>query len=153
MECRVPLILRFLTTVALASLFFLPRPSGAEEMVVLATSSSCPVTEISSLDVRKAYLGVSLRLEGHSIRPLRLGNDEQLNQIFFQSVVAMSRKSYERRVLSLALKFGTPRPVEYDSLGEAIGALQRIQCSVVYAWKKDLENVEGIRVIRVLWQR
>ena len=147
------MILRCLTTVALASLFFLPRLSGAEETVVLATSSTCPVTKVSSLDLRKAYLGVSVRLEGYNIRPLRLGNDERLNQIFFQSVVAMSRKSYERRLLSLALKSGTPRPSEYDSVGEAIGALRRIQCSVVYAWKKDLENVEGIKIVRVLWQR
>lgn len=153
MECRIPVMLRWLTTAILAFLFFLPRSAGAGETVVLATSSTCPVTEVSSLDVRKAYLGVSLRLEEHSIRPLRLGNDERLNQVFFQSVVAMSRKSYERRLLSLALKSGTPRPTEYDSVGDAIGAMRRIQCSVVYAWKKDLENVEGIKIIRVLWQR
>ena len=153
MECRIPVMLRWLTTATLAFLFFLPWSAGAEETVVLATSSTCPVTEVSSLDVRKAYLGVSLRLDGYNIRPLRLGNDARLNQVFFQSVVAMSRKSYERRLLSLALKSGTPRPTEYDSVGDAISAVRRIQCSVVYAWKKDLESVEGIKIIRVLWQR
>jgi hypothetical protein len=124
----------------------------AEETVVLVTSTECPVSTISALDVRKVYLGVSLRLEDQNIRPLRLNNDEKLNRVFFQSVVAMSKKSYERRVLSLALKFGTPRPAEYRRIEDALAALGGTRCSVVYGWSDDFDNAENVKVIRVLWQ-
>ena len=146
------MIPRCLTTAALALLFFLPRMSAAEDTVVLATSTACPVSTISALDVRKVYLGVSLRLEGQSIRPLRVNDDEKLNQVFFQSVVAMSKKSYERRLLSLALKFGTPRPTEYTRIEDALAALGRTRCSVVYGWRDDFDDAENVKVIRVLWQ-
>ena len=152
MERRLSVIPRCLTTAALALLFFLPRLGAAEETVVLATSTTCPVSTISALDVRKVYLGVSLRLEGQNIRPLRVNNDEKLNQVFFQSVVAMSKKSYERRLLSLALKFGTPRPIEYARLEDAVAALGRTRCSVVYGWSDDFDDAENVKVIRVLWQ-
>lgn len=124
----------------------------AEEAVVLVVASETPIEEISLLDIRKAYLGISVTLGGHIIRPLRRGDDGRLNQIFMQSVIAMSEKSYERRLLSLMLKFGTPRPEEVDSLEQLLGRLAESRSSLAYMWKSEAEADERIKVIRVLWQ-
>jgi len=130
----------------------LPQLANAERTVVLITGENCPVREISTLEIRKAYLSVSVSIDGHTIRPFRLGGDEMLSQIFYQLIVAMSQKSYERRALSMALKFGTPRPAVFDDVESGVDAVRRLRCSVLYLWKEDADSLEGVRIIKLLWQ-
>jgi hypothetical protein len=130
----------------------LPQLADAERTVVLITSENCPVQEISALDIRKAYLSVAVNIDGHMIRPFRMRGDDMLSQIFYQSIVAMSQKSYERRALSMALKFGTPRPVVFDDIETADDAVLQLECSVLYLWKEDADSLDGIRIIKLLWQ-
>ena len=143
--CRTTLLLLTVTSL-------LPEIAVAERSVVLVTGESCPMSEISMLDVRKAYLGVAVSVDGGIIRPFRLGGDEMLNQVFYQSIVAMSEKSYDRRVLSLALKYGTPRPPVFDDIESAVAALRRAKCSIIYLWKKDADDLAGVKTIKLLWQ-
>jgi hypothetical protein len=124
----------------------------AERAVVLVTSESCPVAEVSSLDVRKAYLGISVRIDGHWLAPIRLVGDELLESIFYQSIVNMSRKSYERRAISLTLKYGTPRAEKVDSVASAAEAVGRHQCGIVYLWKEDADRLDSIKTVRLLWR-
>ena len=140
------------TILLLAIAWLLPQQADAERTVVLITSESCPVQEISTLDIRKAYLSVAVTVDGHTIRPFRLGGDELLSQIFYQSIVAMSQKSYERRALSMALKYGTPRPAVFDDIESAAEAVRRLQCSVLYVWAEDADSLDGVRIIKLLWQ-
>ena len=135
-------------------LLLLPHVVVAEERsVVLVTNRHCPVTELTGLEIRKAYLGVTISIGGEIIRPMRLTADEELNKIFFQAIVAMSEKSYERRALSLALKFGTPRPAEYSSLVVALEAVERLPCAILFVWARDAGNDEEIKTIKTLWQQ
>ena len=136
----------------LLALLLLPIMAAADRTVVLVTSQSCPIEALDSLDVRKAYLGVAVSVGGNHVRPLRLNNDAMLDQVFFQSIVAMSRKSFERRALSLALRFGTPRPIEVDNLDAALQIVRTIECSIVYAWSDELVDRDGIKVLQPLWQ-
>ena len=124
----------------------------AERTAVLVTNSRCPVSELSSLEIRKAYLGVAVSHDGYAVRPLRLTSDPDLNRVFFQAIVAMSEKSYERRALSLALKFGTPRPEEFASREGALAALERVDCGLLYLWANDVEHFENTKVIKALWR-
>lgn len=135
-----------------AAIVLLPCDARAERTVVLVTGNSCPVREVSSLDVRKAYLGVTVSVDGRRLRPIRLVGDEMLNSIFYQSVVNMSRRSYERRALSLALKYGTPRLETVESADDAAQAVRDRECGVVYMWKDDVDRLSGIKTVRLLWQ-
>ena len=122
------------------------------DSVVLVTGEQCPVDDISTLDVRKAYLGVTVNADGHRLRPILMRGDAKLEDIFYQSVVAMSKKSYERRRLSLALKYGTPRLEEFDELAAVSQAMQSEECVITYMWGHDAEELPGIKTIRLLWQ-
>ena len=108
--------------------------------------------DISTLDVRKAYLGVTVKADGRRLRPILMRGDEKLEDIFYQSVVAMSKKSYERRRLSLALKYGTPRLDEFEELSAVSEALRREECAITYMWGHDAEGLTGVKTIRLLWQ-
>ncbi len=124
----------------------------SSETVVLVTGEACPLTTISTLDVRKAYLGVMVTIDGRRLRPILMRGDEKLEQVFYQSVVAMSKKSYERRRLSLALKYGTPRPAEFDDVAAASEALRSEECAITYLWGRDAESLQGVKTIKLLWQ-
>ena len=143
--------LRVLAVISAAVLCLLSGTAGGERSVILLTNGRCPVSTLSNLDIRKAYLGVSVSVKDERIRPLRLVSDTELNQVFFQTIVAMSEKSYNRRALSLTVKFGTPRPKEFTSLDEALDDLQRSICGVIFLWARDADLPET-RELRVLWQ-
>ena len=125
----------------------------ADDTVVLVTSSESPITDISSLDIRKAYLGISVRIAGSTVRPILQQDDDRLNLIFLQSVIAMSQKSYDRRLLSMMLKFGTPRPGKADSREALIETLQGNPYAIGYMWKSDAESDARVRTVKVLWQK
>ena len=135
----------------LLALLLLPIMTAADRTVVLVTSASCPIEELDSLAVRKAYLGVGVSVGSSHIRALRLTGDAQLEEVFFQSIVAMSRKSFERRALSLALRFGTPRPIELEDLDAALEVVRTVECSIVYAWSDELVDRDGIKILQPLW--
>jgi hypothetical protein len=125
---------------------------ASAEDVVLVTSKDSPIESLSSLDIRKIYFGISVTIEGETIHGLRTRDDERLNQIFLQSVIAMSQRSYERRLLSLTLKFGTPRPVLVDDREESLRWLAENPMTVTYMWKNNAKSEPGVKIIKVLWQ-
>ena len=141
------------TSLLVVSLLAILQPAhAADRVVVLATSTACEMETISALDIRKAYLGIGVSYNGKSIRAFRLNNDDQLNQVFFQSVVVMSEKTYERRLLLLLLKFGRPRPQEFESAADVAAAITQVPCGIVYMWQNDAEAQAELKAIKILWQ-
>ncbi len=146
------MISRLVTMAMLAAVFLWSETAVAERTVVLVANTRCPVEDLSNLEIRKAYFGLSVRVGEQNIRPLRLVADQVLNRVFFQTIVAMSEKSYERRALSLALKFGTPRPAEFKDVAEALSALQRSDCAILFLWAENQPDASVAKKIKVLWQ-
>ena len=140
--------LALLVTVSVLAL----QTHAEDRTVVLVTGNGCPMNDISALDIRKAYLGIGVSYERQSIWAFRLNNDAKLSQVFFQNVVAMSEKTYERRLISLLLQYGRPRPREFDSVEEMVSAMTGIPCGVGYMWQSELDGLDGIKAIRILWQ-
>jgi hypothetical protein len=151
-ECRLSVNLRRRYWLFVGAAWFLAGAAASADSVVLITGEGCPVDDISALDVRKAYLGVTVRADGSRLTPILMRGDDKLEGIFYQSVVAMSKKSYERRRLSLALKYGTPRLDEVDELSAVSEALRREECAITYMWEHDAETLPGVKTIRLLWQ-
>jgi len=130
----------------------LSSPALAERSVVLVTNEECAMQTISMLDVRKAYFGIAVRYQGSLVRAFRLNNDDDLNRIFLQTVAAMSERSYEGRLRSMLLKYGTPRPQEFDRVDSLAAALARSECGIAYMWLDDVVPEMGLRRIRLIWQ-
>jgi hypothetical protein len=126
--------------------------SWAERAVVLVVDRDSPIEQLSTLDIRKAYLGIIIDVDGRNIRPLRSRDDEELNQIFLQAVIAMTSRTYERRLLSSALKYGRPRPREARNRNELIELIANSPISIAYMWKSDAESDSRVKIVRVLWQ-
>lgn len=142
----------FIIFLSVTALSLLQQAGAADHAVALITSVDCEMESISPLDIRKAYLGFGVSIDAGDVRAFRLRGDQKLDNIFFQSVVALSQKSYERRLLRQLLKYGRPRPREFQSLEGLVAALVSKPCSIGYAWDSDTKKHDSIKVIRILWQ-
>src|SRR3954462_10326646 len=86
------------------------RPARAADRLVLILSTHSRVNIVSALDVQKAFLGLTVVVEGTKLRPLRNESDDSTHDIFFQDVISMSEDAYERRLLTLTLQSGRTAP-------------------------------------------
>jgi hypothetical protein len=145
-----PPVRRLLAIVLILCLAATPaRP--ASQAVVLVVRADSPVTEMDSVTVRKLFLGLPVLVNGRPLRPLRNRSDPQLDEIFFQQLVAMSQSSYDRQILIGVNRQGWLRPAEYNSEASVLAALAADPSAVSYMWQRDVGHNSGIRVIRVLW--
>jgi hypothetical protein len=124
----------------------------AERAVVLVTNSSCARESMTMLEVRKAYFGLMIGDDKKPVVAFRLNDDEELTQIFYQTVVAMSEASYEWRLLSNLLKRGIPRPRVFDDADELLLAVKDSNCAIAYVWGQDARGADGIKELRLLWR-
>lgn len=126
-----------LRTLIVAGLFLVAGEAVAGHVVVLVAHIDSPILDVSSLELRKIYLGITVRHNNRVIRGLRNKTDSQLNRIFLQDVVAMSERSYERRLLSFTLKYGRPRPAEVGDHKALVDALSHDLYAVTYMWQEE----------------
>ncbi len=123
-----------------------------DNAVVLATAEPDPAVSLTSLQVRKLFLGFTVLHAGNALRPVRNRSDALLDKIFLQHVMAMSAETYGRRLLAMTLQQGRQRPVAVYSREQLIEALLGIPHSVSFAWQSDLAGIPAIRAVRTLWR-
>lgn len=125
---------------------------GAERSVVLAVAVDSPVAALDAHDVRLLFLGHTVRIDGRTLTPIRNLADRTIDDIFLQSVVAMSATRYDRYTLRLALQQGRPRLREIDSTENLIRSLEANPLAVTYLWDTDVRANPRLRALRVLWR-
>lgn len=130
-----------------------PRVHADHSMILIANVDS-PIEAISPLDLRKLYLGfVVMTSNGAPVRPLSNASDTQLKEIFLQDVMGMSSRSYDRRLLTLTLQTGRRRPEVIEDLSILLQRIDSDLQSITFVWEEDIESLDSVKVIRVLWHR
>lgn len=125
---------------------------NAKHKVVLVTGRQCPLAQLSSLDLRKIYFGFRLERHNFVIRGVRNLGDDQLEQVFLQSVVAMSRKSYARRMLWLRLNYGIPKLTEFKFPQEFIERAKNHPCDITYMRQEEVPSTGDLKILDSLWE-
>jgi hypothetical protein len=128
------------------------KPALAHHELILVVSRSSTLQEVSSLDLRKLYLGFSVSHDGISLKGLRNTSDEGIERIFYQNVVAMSKRAYERRMRIIALGKGTPRTAAFDDTDRLVEALNHDPYSVSYMWNETAELYPSLKTLRIIWE-
>lgn len=124
----------------------------AEEALVLVAAEDSSITDLTSLEIRKLYLGFSVRdRQERQIIALTNDTDQRLTQVFLQNVMAMSQRAYTRRLLTLAVQSGRSRPEVLTSLTLLHGRLLADELAVTCMWQSDVERLGGLKILRVLW--
>lgn len=121
------------------------------DTVVLVVGAKSDVTALSSVEVRKLFMGLTVMSGGRALHALRNDSDPRLDQIFLQNIVSMSDATYERQVLGLALRQGREPPPTVHSEKALLRVLAYDPAAVSFAWGADVAGNADVKVIRVLW--
>ena len=124
---------------------------SASEAVVLVVRSDSPVIDLSSVTVRKLFLGVPVLVDGKPLHPIRNRSDARLDDIFLQQIVTMSQEAYDRESLVGLNRQGWVRPAEVATARRVIEALYADPEAVSYMWLRDVEHNPRLKVLRTLW--
>jgi hypothetical protein len=149
-------MLHLLARLGLAGLLGLllhAEPARAQDRLVLVAGAQSPVTSLSSSDVHKLFLGLTVAADDHRLRPLRNDSDDLMRRVFFQSVVSMSEAVYDRHMLALTLQQGRAALPVLQSTDAVFDALAADPTAISFAWAVDAEREPRIKILRVLWHR
>ncbi len=149
-------MLRLVARLGLAGLLGLllhAASARAEDRLVLVAGATSPVTTLSSSEVHRLFLGLTVAVDDQRLRPLRNDADELMRRVFFQNVVSMSEAVYDRRMLSLTLQQGRGALPVVQSTAAVFDALAADPAAISFAWAADAERDPRIKILRVLWHR
>lgn len=150
MERRIS-VRRIPRITVLIALLWGSQPFAQERMVLVAAQNS-PIDTLSLFEVRKIYLGIDVMRDDRRVVGIRNLASPRLNDIFLQNVVGLTESRYETRLLSNLLRFGSVRPREVSRLGELRDMLRLNPMSVSYVLIEDDEDLNGLKLIRMLWE-
>lgn len=138
-------------TLAFAGLV-VPSARGGTDDVLLVVQRASPVTDLSSLAVRKLFLGLPVLVDGLPLRPIRNRSDARLDAIFLQHVVALSAEAYDRQLLVGMNRQGRVPPLEIRDSGRIRALVEGDPYAVSFLWRHEVEPDPELRMLRVLWQ-
>jgi hypothetical protein len=131
----------------------LAHPAFAQDRLLLIMGAESRVTALSSIDVHKLFLGLTVVINDQRLHALRNDADDLMHRVFFQNIVSMSESVYDRRMLALTLQQGRTTPPVLQNTREVLEALAEDPNAVSFAWAGDAERDPRVKVLRVLWRR
>lgn len=120
--------------------------AGGPDLVLVASKRS-PLMQMTVPEVRKAFLGMPLTVNGQGVKPLRNLSDRRVAEIFMQRVMFMSMEEYERRIEARVARTGGGRPPAYDDTTELMTALQRDPLAITYLPRHQVGSDSGLKII------
>jgi len=122
-----------------------------EKRLVLVTSVNSNISQLSTKELKRIYIGLSLKQNNQKIKPIRNHSDSFAHEVFLQNVIIMSSRIYERQLTTRALRKGSKRPDSESSHAKLVAHLNRETNSISYMWEHKALSDDSIRVIQPLW--
>ena len=129
-----------------AALLATPMAYAEEQRIAIVVNAESGITTISSKQVRRAYLGASIVLNGTEIKPLLNQTDQLATEVFLQKIMFMSAEAYERQLISRSFQGGI-RPRAYENLAALLTALHSDNAAITFMPYETAINTSGIRII------
>jgi hypothetical protein len=127
-------------------LLAMPIVHAEEQRIVIVVSEESDITAISAKEVRRAYLGATIVLEGIEIKPLLNQTDKLAVEVFLQKVLFMSAEAYERQLVLRAFRGGSsPKP--YENRVDLLAALHNDKATITFMLYGTAMTTPGIRII------
>ena len=139
---------KLINTLLFSLLFSLPV-FGKE--LVLVSSTEASYKPLSSFEVRKIFLGYTIKRNNTPLIAIRNKSNKQSYQIFLQKVIHMSARNYERRLMSKTFRTGIPSVSSIDTLPELTNKLLSNKFILSVMWLKDVEVNNNLKVVQVVW--
>jgi len=118
---------------------------------LLVCSDNSGLESLSHAEVRKLFLGVPMFKDQLRLKPLLNASDALATDVFLQQIIFMSKREYERQLVSRVFRLGDQRPPEYENLDTLVNALLNTPGSLSYMWSEQLEHQTGLKSLGKLW--
>ncbi len=127
-------------------------PAQDPRGLVLVADAQSDIRPLTPQEVRKAYLGIAVEVNGRALVPLVNLADETLYEVFLQKVLFMSAPAYQRQLTRRFLHAQGSRPAVYRDRAELLSALAANPAAVTYVmWRDEAERQDNLKVVTVLW--
>ena len=123
-----------------------PMVHAEEQRIAIIVNAESGITTISAKEVRRAYLGASIVLNGIEIKPLLNQTDKLAGEVFLQKILFMSAEAYERQLISRSFQ-GGGRPKAYENRAVLLAALHDDNAAITFMLYEKAINIPGIRII------
>ncbi len=120
--------------------------------IVLFCKGDCDALNLDSLRLRKLFLGLPVKARGDYLQAVINLSDPELSAFFYQSLVAMTRKSYEKKRLLYQLRYALTSPPRFDEYRLWRDHVMRHEALVSFAWEHELSGLDNISILQTLWQ-
>ena len=125
---------------------------AAQRRLLLVCGTESTISSLSHKEVRKLFLGVPIVKDGVRLKPLRNASDPLVEEVFLQKIIFLSKRSYERQLLSRVFRFGGVRPPVFENLPELIDELRQSPGALTYMWSVQDAHADDLKSIGVLWE-
>jgi hypothetical protein len=122
------------------------QAKAEEQRIVVVANAGSGIQSMSAKEVRRAYLGASIVLNGVEVKPLLNQSDKLLTEMFLQKVLFMSADAFERQSISRAFRGGSS-PKVYTTLAELLAALRVDNAAITYMAYDTAVITPGIRIV------
>ena len=123
-----------------------------QRRLLLICGSESTISSLSHKEVRKLFLGVPIVKDGVRLIPLRNASDPLIEEVFLQKMIFLSKRSYERQLLSRVFRVGGVRPKVFENLPELIDKLRQTPGALTYMWSVQDAHADDLKSIGVLWE-
>lgn len=123
-----------------------------QRQLVLVCGPDSNITSVSNEEARRIFLGIPTTINGQRLKPLRNASDDLIAEVFLQKVVFMSRRNYERQLLSRVFRLGGTRPPEYSDLEKLMTAILETPGALTYVWSDQVPAGSQLQIVGVLWK-
>jgi len=149
----VRLLRLLLLALGLGLVHWAAATAHAESRLLLVVSAASPVKELSSVEIHRLFLGLTVIVGERRLHALRNESDELMQRVFFQNIVSMSQAAYDRRMLAMTLQQGRTPPAVVHDTRALLETLLADPNTVSFAWAAEVEGDPRIRTLRVLWHQ
>jgi hypothetical protein len=137
---------KIIIAILLGVLLGMPIVHAEEQRIAIIVNENSDITTITAKEVRRAYLGASIVLNGVETKPLLNLSSKLAEEVFLQKVMFMSAEAYERQLISRTFQGGI-RPKAYESLPALLKALNHDNAAISFMLYEEATNTPGIRII------
>ena len=117
-----------------------------EQRIAIVVNAESGIKAISAKQVRRAYLGASIVLNGIEVRPLLNQSDQLAVEVFLQRILFMSAEAYERQLIAHSFQGGS-RPRAYENMTALLTALHNDNAAITFMLYDTAIKTTGIRII------
>lgn len=106
---------------------------------------------LSSLEIRKVFLGLPVTRNGNLIEGLVFQPDEEMREIFLRAMVGMTTRTYDKKVLQVRLSSGGSLVPIYTELSELLADFDRSPNAISFVTYEEAKE-HKLQVVQVLWR-